>query len=71
LGEAVQTVMRRFGMDQPYERLKAATRGKRLDEASYAQLLIDLELPPEAQDLLRGLTPASYVGMAAQLAAEG
>lgn len=71
LGEAVQTVMRRFGMDQPYERLKTATRGKRLDEASYAQLLIDLDLPAEALTLLSGLTPASYVGLATKLARQG
>lgn len=71
LGEAVQTVMRRFGMDQPYERLKTATRGKRLDAASYAQLLVDLDLPPEALALLSGLTPATYVGLAPQLAQDG
>jgi adenylosuccinate lyase len=71
LGEAVQTVMRRFGMDQPYERLKTATRGKRLDASSYAQLLIDLDLPHEAMALLSGLTPATYVGLAPQLALEG
>lgn len=71
LGEAVQTVMRRFGMDQPYERLKTATRGKRLDQASYAQLLIDLDLPPQALALLSGLTPATYVGLAPQLTQEG
>ncbi len=63
--------MRRFGMDQPYERLKTATRGKRLDATSYAQLLIDLDLPPEAMALLSGLTPASYVGLAPKLALEG
>ena len=71
LGEAVQTVMRRFGMDQPYERLKAATRGKRLDATSYKQLLVDLDLPPEALALLTPLTPATYVGLAPQLAQEG
>lgn len=71
LGEAVQTVMRRFGMDQPYERLKAATRGKRLDAASYAQMLVDLNLPPEALALLSGLTPATYIGLAPQLAQDG
>lgn len=65
LGEAVQTVMRRYGMSEPYERLKAATRGQKLDEASYARLLAELNLPPPALALLEGLTPATYLGNAA------
>ena len=64
LGEAVQTVMRRYGMSEPYERLKAATRGRKLDQSSYAALLDDLNLPPEALALLDGLTPADYIGNA-------
>ncbi|MFK7913620.1 MAG: adenylosuccinate lyase [Pseudomonadales bacterium] len=68
LGEAVQTVMRRFGMSEPYERLKAATRGRKLDQASYAALLAELDLPPEAQALLDGLTPADYIGNASATA---
>ncbi len=68
LGEAVQTVMRRHHMSEPYERLKAATRGERLTRDGYAQLLEALDLPPDAHDALRELTPATYVGIAQALA---
>ncbi|MDA1076171.1 MAG: adenylosuccinate lyase [Proteobacteria bacterium] len=64
LGEAVQTVMRKYGMDEPYERLKKATRGKRLDADTFSQILTNLKLPPEAARELAGLTPATYVGRA-------
>ncbi len=67
LGEAVQTVMRRHGMEQPYERLKAATRGQKLDQASYLALLDELALPPKAKAQLADLTPATYVGLAIEL----
>jgi adenylosuccinate lyase len=67
LGEAVQTVMRRYGLDQPYERLKAATRGKKLDRTGYQTLLHALDLPPAARAQLADLTPASYLGLATKL----
>jgi len=68
LAEAVQTVMRRYGQTAPYERLKEATRGRRLDGASFESLLRRLELPPEALAALSGLSPAAYTGLAEQLA---
>ncbi|MEM1432872.1 MAG: adenylosuccinate lyase [Pseudomonadota bacterium] len=71
LGEAVQTVMRRYGLEQPYERIKAATRGQRLDAAGYTRLLETLELPPAAHQSLAALTPATYLGLARELAAVG
>ena len=68
LAEAVQTVMRKHGMDEPYERLKTATRGQQVTESSYQQLLIDLDLPKAAYAELKTLTPAGYVGLAPTLA---
>ncbi|MEQ9005594.1 MAG: adenylosuccinate lyase [Pseudomonadales bacterium] len=68
LGEAVQTVMRRYGLAEPYEQLKQATRGRQLDEALYRRLLGELALPPAARAELERLTPAGYVGLAGELA---
>lgn len=68
LGEAVQTVMRRHGIEQPYEKLKALTRGRRIDRDSLHAFIRGLELPDEARERLLALTPASYIGAAARLA---
>ncbi len=68
LAEPVQTVMRKHGIAEPYEKLKAATRGRRLSAGLFAQLLTELELPESAVEELRHLTPALYIGMAADLA---
>ena len=68
LAEAVQTVMRKHGLEEPYERLKEATRGRRLDAASFNELLGRLQLPPAAYEALSGLTPAAYTGLAERLA---
>ena len=68
LAEAVQTVMRRAGMDEPYERLKALTRGERLDRAGYLALVDALGLPETMRDTLLALTPARYTGIARELA---
>ena len=68
LAEAVQTVMRREGLPEPYERLKELTRGRELDEASYQKLIEALDLPAPALDALRRLTPAGYTGLAQRLA---
>ncbi len=68
LAEAVQTVMRRYGMDQPYERLKAVTRGERLDAVRFAAILDALALPVAAKAQLEALTPATYTGFAVELA---
>jgi len=68
LSEAVQTVMRKHGLDEPYERLKTATRGRQLDRESFANLLKTLPLPQDVRDSLAALTPAQYIGLAAALA---
>lgn len=68
LAEAVQTVMRKHGLEEPYERLKEATRGKQLDAGSFNDLLDRLELPDAARRQLAGLTPATYIGLAEKLA---
>jgi adenylosuccinate lyase len=68
LAEAVQTAMRRAGIADPYERLKAQTRGERLDAAGYQALLAGLGLPEPLQRQLAALTPRQYVGLAATLA---
>ena len=68
LGEAIQTVMRRYGIDQPYEKLKALTRGQRIDAGSLRHFINGLEMPREAKDRLLALTPATYTGLARELA---
>ena len=68
LAEAVQTVMRKHGLEEPYERLKEATRGSRLDAGSFKDLLRRLDLPPAALETLKELTPSTYTGLAERLA---
>jgi adenylosuccinate lyase len=68
LAEAVQTVMRRHGLPEPYEQLKALTRGRTIDAAAMAQFIDSLGLPADEKARLRALTPASYTGLAANLA---
>lgn len=68
LAEAVQTVMRRFKLEQPYEKLKSFTRGKRIDKNSLQQFINELSLPDEAKKQLLDLTPADYTGYAEELA---
>ena len=68
LAEPIQTVMRRYGIEKPYEKLKELTRGKRIDQAGFAAFIDSLALPDEAKRELRALTPATYVGNAAQQA---
>jgi adenylosuccinate lyase len=68
LGEAVQQVMRRHGVADAYEQLKALTRGKRLDRAQLAAFIRKLPLPAEARKRLLALRPATYTGLAAKLA---
>lgn len=68
LAEAMQTVMRREGVAEPYEKLKALTRGRRLDAASVQTLLAELPLSEDARRRLAALTPAGYLGLATELA---
>ncbi|BAW80641.1 adenylosuccinate lyase [Candidatus Nitrosoglobus terrae] len=70
LSEAVQTVMRRYGIDEPYEKLKKFTRGQRIDKNSLQAFIRNLNLPIEAKEQLLNLTPQTYVGNAAQQAKE-
>ena len=68
LSEAVQTVLRSVGSAEPYERLKRLTRGRRMDERVYQNLLDELDLPAAVRRELAPLTPATYTGLAARLA---
>ena len=68
LGEAVQTVMRRYGVPEPYEKLKALTRGRRLDPEGLKTFILSLDIPRDAQQRLLALTPRDYTGRAAALA---
>ncbi len=70
LAEPVQTVMRRYGLPQPYEQLKALTRGKGITREALREFISGLELPEEARQRLLDMTPRSYIGMAARLAKE-
>jgi len=69
LGEAVQTVMRRYGVPEPYEKLKALTRGQRLDAEALKDFIQSLDIPDDAKDRLVALAPQTYTGYAAHLAA--
>jgi adenylosuccinate lyase len=71
LGEAVQTVMRAHGIPGAYERLKAFTRGRPIDEQSMKAFIATLELPAAEKERLLHLTPATYVGLAPRLAVRG
>ncbi|HEU4351717.1 MAG TPA: adenylosuccinate lyase [Burkholderiales bacterium] len=68
LAEAVQQVMRRHGVADAYDQLKAVSRGKRLERRQLAAFVKALPLPPEAKKRLLALTPARYTGLAAELA---
>jgi adenylosuccinate lyase len=65
LAEAVQTVMRRYGIEKPYEKLKELTRGRSIDRESLQAFIEGLEIPDEAKRRLAKLTPATYLGNAA------
>ena len=64
LAEPIQTVMRRYGIEEPYEKLKALTRGHRVDQAGMQAFIDTLELPEQAKEELKALTPATYIGNA-------
>ncbi|WP_206486562.1 adenylosuccinate lyase [Thalassotalea sp. G2M2-11] len=70
LAEPVQTVMRRYGIEKPYEKLKELTRGKRVNGESMREFIDNLELPESAKASLREMTPASYIGRAVSFIAE-
>jgi adenylosuccinate lyase len=68
LAEPIQTVMRRYGVDKPYERLKELTRGQRVDRETLERFVAGLAIPNEAKARLLALNPASYLGNAEQQA---
>lgn len=68
LAEPIQTVMRRYGLANPYDRLKAFTRGKAISRDDLLAFVDTLEIPPAERDRLKAMTPASYVGLAEKLA---
>jgi adenylosuccinate lyase len=68
LAEAVQTVMRRYGLPEPYEQLKSLTRGQGITRESLQKFIGGLSLPDDAKQRLLALTPASYIGLASDLA---
>jgi adenylosuccinate lyase len=68
LAEPIQTVMRRYGIEKPYEKLKALTRGKSIDKATIHAFVDTLEIPASAKAELKALTPGSYTGNAAEQA---
>ena len=68
LAEAVQTVMRRYGLPEPYEQLKALTRGQGITRDSMRAFIESLALPVDAKRRLLALTPATYTGLAGKLA---
>ncbi len=68
LAEPIQTVMRRFGLPNPYEQLKEFTRGERMTRELMRGFIAGLDLPPQDKQRLLDMTPASYTGKAAELA---
>jgi len=68
LAEPIQTVMRRYGVEQPYEKLKALTRGQKIDAQAVHEFVEALEIPAAAKQELIKLTPASYIGNAVKQA---
>lgn len=70
LAEAIQTVMRKFNVPEPYERLKALTRGRRIDGSALRSFIAELEIPDAEKARLSALSPRDYVGYAVELARE-
>ena len=68
LAEAIQTVMRRHAVPEPYEKLKALTRGQRISASALRDFIATLDIPEEARARLAAMTPGSYTGNAAEQA---
>ena len=69
LAEPIQTVMRRYGIENPYEKLKALTRGEAITQEKLQEFIATLELDDTVKAQLLELTPSNYIGLANQLAA--
>ena len=70
LAEPIQTVMSRYGIEKPYEKLKELTRGRRVDAAGMREFIDTLALPEEVKAELKKMTPANYIGRAVTLVDE-
>jgi adenylosuccinate lyase len=70
LAEPIQTVMRRHGIENPYEQLKSLTRGKRITQKDLTEFIRTLDIPDRARESLLALAPGSYTGNAAEMAAK-
>lgn len=70
LAEPIQTVMRRYGIEQPYEKLKALTRGQKIDAQAIREFVESLDIPAQAKRQLIDMTPASYIGNALKQAGD-
>ena len=68
LAEPIQTVMRRYNIEEPYEKLKALTRGQSITQETIKTFIETLEIPQDAKDLLLTLTPSNYIGSAVEQA---
>jgi len=68
LAEPIQTVMRRYAVEKPYEKLKELTRGRRVDAQGMREFVSKLDIPDEGKNSLLALTPASYIGNATEQA---
>ena len=64
LAEPIQTVMRKYGIEKPYEKLKELTRGKKVDQQIMKDFVENLDMPQEGKDLLINMTPMNYIGNA-------
>jgi adenylosuccinate lyase len=64
MAEPIQTVMRRYGIEEPYEKLKALTRGQTITQEVMQKFVESLEIPQEAKERLKAMTPATYIGNA-------
>ena len=70
LAEPIQTIMRRYDVAEPYEKLKALTRGQTINREVLANFVETLDIPEEAKESMRQLTPANYIGNAVSQAKE-
>jgi adenylosuccinate lyase len=68
LAEPIQTVMRRYGIEKPYEKLKALTRGNTIDQATIKSFVEGLEMPDQAKAELIAMLPSTYIGNAVEQA---
>jgi adenylosuccinate lyase len=66
LAEPIQTVMRRYGIENPYEKLKELTRGKAITQQAFQEFIETLDIPKEAREKLLALTPMNYIGNAVE-----